>query len=117
MVIQDKMDSPPSVYWTLLHSCTRVGAGTFAFAPLAAFLVSEFGWKGANFIFAGLCLNCCVFGALMKPLELVIQEPPEENGEMTLQLPDGTRSTAQRGSESSGHRCASGRKVTPTRAA
>ena len=27
-------------------------------------------FKGSNLIFAGLCLNCAVFGALMRPLEL-----------------------------------------------
>ncbi len=49
------------------------GVGTFAFAPLAAALLPAYGWRGANVIFAGLCLNCCVFGALMRPLELVIR--------------------------------------------
>lgn len=45
------------------------GFGTFAFAPLATFLLEEYGWKGANLILAGLILNCAVFGALMRPLE------------------------------------------------
>uniref|UniRef100_A0A0A9Y4G3 Monocarboxylate transporter 12 n=1 Tax=Lygus hesperus TaxID=30085 RepID=A0A0A9Y4G3_LYGHE len=45
------------------------GFGTFAFAPLASYLLSEFGWQGANLILAGLILNCAVFGALMRPLE------------------------------------------------
>jgi MFS family permease len=46
------------------------GVGTFLFAPLATKLLDAYGWKGANLIFAGLCLNCAVFGALMRPLEL-----------------------------------------------
>merc|ERR1719356_2421458 len=33
------------------------GVGTFLFAPIATLLLDEFGWKGANLIFAGLCLN------------------------------------------------------------
>ncbi|KAL1455086.1 hypothetical protein WDU94_009205, partial [Cyamophila willieti] len=45
------------------------GFGTFAFAPFAAYLLSEFDWKGANLILAGLILNCAIFGALMRPLE------------------------------------------------
>jgi len=44
--------------------------GTFLFAPLATHLVETYGWKGSNLIFAGLCFNCAVFGALMRPLEL-----------------------------------------------
>ena len=34
-------------------------------------------------IFAGLCLNCAVFGALLRPLELVAVKmpPPEERNE------------------------------------
>ena len=46
------------------------GVGTFLFAPLATHLVETYGWKGSNLIFAGLCFNCAVFGALMRPLEL-----------------------------------------------
>ena len=46
------------------------GVGTFLFAPLATYLLDNYGWKGSNLIFAGLCLNCAVFGALMRPLEL-----------------------------------------------
>ncbi|XP_063699919.1 monocarboxylate transporter 14-like [Culicoides brevitarsis] len=44
------------------------GVGTFAFAPLANYLLSVFDWKNANLILAGLILNCAVFGALMRPL-------------------------------------------------
>lgn len=36
------------------------GFGTFAFAPLATFLLEHFDWKGANLILAGLILNCAV---------------------------------------------------------
>jgi hypothetical protein len=56
-------------------------------APVANFLLKNYGWKGTNIIFAGLCLNCCVFGALMRPLMLNITEPtPEKN--LTVQFPD-----------------------------
>ncbi|XP_075227567.1 uncharacterized protein LOC142328015 [Lycorma delicatula] len=45
------------------------GFGTFAFAPLATYLLENFGWRGANLILAGLILNCTIFGAMMRPLE------------------------------------------------
>ena len=45
------------------------GLGTFLFAPLTSHLVSEYSWKGALLIIAGLTLNCILFGALFRPLE------------------------------------------------
>ena len=44
------------------------GAGTFILAPLASALLAVYGWKGATIIFAGLCLQCAVCGAVMRPL-------------------------------------------------
>jgi len=44
------------------------GAGTFILAPLASALLSYYGWEGATRIFAGLCLQCAVCGAVMRPL-------------------------------------------------
>lgn len=44
------------------------GVGTFAFAPLATYLLEVFDWKNANLILAGVILNCAIFGALMRPL-------------------------------------------------
>ena len=87
------------------------GVGTFLFAPLATLLLDTFGWKGANLIYAGLCLNCAVFGALMRPLVLTATKiEPEKNpfedddeginleigdshheNKYTLHLPDGTK--------------------------
>ncbi|XP_023030016.1 monocarboxylate transporter 14 [Leptinotarsa decemlineata] len=54
------------------------GFGAFAFAPLATFLVNNYGWKGTNLCFAGIILCCSIFGALMKPLEFETIEPVEE---------------------------------------
>ena len=42
-------------------------------------LTSAKSFKGANIIFAGMCLNACVMGALMRPLELSIKEPKQRN--------------------------------------
>ena len=87
------------------------GVGTFVFAPLATTLEKEYGWRGANLIFAGLCLNCAIFGALMRPLVLTTETgEPEKNpfededegikleigdlhyeNKLTVQLPDGTK--------------------------
>lgn len=45
------------------------GFGTFAFAPLATFLLDNLGgWRNANLVLAGIILNCAIFGALMRPL-------------------------------------------------
>eukprot|EP00095_Tigriopus_kingsejongensis_P006332 maker-scaffold411_size179879-snap-gene-0.35 protein:Tk06332 transcript:maker-scaffold411_size179879-snap-gene-0.35-mRNA-1 annotation:"monocarboxylate transporter 4-like isoform x1" len=73
------------------------GIGCFAFAPLTNWLLQEYGWKGTNLIFAGLCLNCCVFGAFMRPLEVVIICPKIQRKEnLSLQLPDGSKSACRR---------------------
>ena len=48
------------------------GVGCFVFAPFTNFLLDEYGWKGANMIFAALIFNCAICGSLMRPLELVI---------------------------------------------
>ena len=36
------------------------GVGTFIFAPLTSALLETYGWRGANLIFAALCLQCMV---------------------------------------------------------
>ncbi|KAI8480514.1 hypothetical protein Bbelb_417500 [Branchiostoma belcheri] len=46
------------------------GIGIFAFPPLYQFLIDEFGWRGALLIVAGIPLNGCVCGALMRPIHL-----------------------------------------------
>ncbi|KAM8947427.1 monocarboxylate transporter 4 [Pelodytes ibericus] len=38
-------------------------------SPLGQILQHEFGWRGGFLILGGLLLNCCVCGALMRPLE------------------------------------------------
>lgn len=44
------------------------GIGTFLFAPLNQELLSYYGWRGCTLILAGLFLNLCVFGMLMRDL-------------------------------------------------
>ncbi|XP_026743839.1 monocarboxylate transporter 12 isoform X2 [Trichoplusia ni] len=72
------------------------GVGTFSFAPLAALLLNEFGsWQNANFLLAGLILNCAVFGALMRPLVY-----PKTSGEKPLlqRMAEEKRLQMERGS-------------------
>ncbi|XP_078695224.1 uncharacterized protein LOC144924146 [Branchiostoma floridae x Branchiostoma belcheri] len=46
------------------------GVSMFILSPLFQFLIDEFGWNGALLIYAGMALNGCVFGALLRPLHL-----------------------------------------------
>lgn len=39
-------------------------------APLNQYLLDMFGWRGTLLILGGLMLNCCVAGALMRPVPL-----------------------------------------------
>ncbi|VDD75553.1 unnamed protein product [Mesocestoides corti] len=43
--------------------------GTFVFAPLMSHLIRIYSWRGAMLLEAGLVLNCCVCGALFRPLK------------------------------------------------
>lgn len=71
------------------------GVGTFAFAPLATWLLETYDWKGANLILAGLILNCAACGALMRPLEY----PKVPSGKPLLQrMAEEKRFQMERGS-------------------
>ncbi|XP_048777927.2 monocarboxylate transporter 12-like isoform X2 [Ostrea edulis] len=45
------------------------GVGTFIFAPASAMMLDAFDWRSLVMIQAGIVLNACVFGMLMRPLE------------------------------------------------
>ena len=47
------------------------GVGAFVFAPLASYLVDNFGWRNSNLIFAGLASLNVLCGLVMRPLEAV----------------------------------------------
>eukprot|EP00058_Branchiostoma_floridae_P022536 XP_002608026.1 hypothetical protein BRAFLDRAFT_74977 [Branchiostoma floridae] len=55
------------------------GVGQFALPPLFQFLIDEFGWRGALLIVAGLMLNGCVCGALMRPIHLAEDRTKEQH--------------------------------------
>ncbi|XP_054272035.1 monocarboxylate transporter 13 isoform X2 [Macrosteles quadrilineatus] len=44
------------------------GIGTFLLAPITAYLIREYGWRGAIQIQAGMVFCCAIFGALFRPL-------------------------------------------------
>ncbi|XP_068598251.1 monocarboxylate transporter 2-like [Brachionichthys hirsutus] len=44
-------------------------------APLSQYLLINFGWRGSLLILGGVILNCCVAGALMRPV-FMPREPP-----------------------------------------
>lgn len=45
------------------------GIGTFIFPPIIQYLISEYGWRGCTVLLAGIFLNMCVCGVLMRDLE------------------------------------------------
>jgi len=46
------------------------GVGAFLFAPFCQYLLGVMDWKNTLIILAALALNCSVFGALMRPLNV-----------------------------------------------
>lgn len=55
-------------------SASGAGIGTFAFAPLTTFLLSEFGWRGTTLIMGGVFLNMCVCGVMMRDPDWVTEQ-------------------------------------------
>lgn len=45
------------------------GIGTFIFPPIIQYLITEYGWRGCTVLLAGIFLNMCVCGMLMRDLE------------------------------------------------
>ncbi|XP_066526167.1 monocarboxylate transporter 2 [Hoplias malabaricus] len=43
----------------------------FTLAPLNQYLFDTFGWRGSFFILGAIVLNCCVAGALMRPIKII----------------------------------------------
>ncbi|KAL8163347.1 UNVERIFIED_CONTAM: hypothetical protein K2H54_018651 [Gekko kuhli] len=55
----------------LANGLAAAGSPVFlcALSPLGQALQHEYGWRGGFLILGGMLLNCCVCGALMRPLE------------------------------------------------
>lgn len=49
-------------------SSTGTALGLSILPPIANALLSQFGWRGSFLILGGLLLNCCVCGAVMRPI-------------------------------------------------
>jgi MCP family monocarboxylic acid transporter-like MFS transporter 14 len=45
------------------------GLGAFAFAPLTKLCINYFGWQSTMVIMGSITLQCCVLGALLRPVE------------------------------------------------
>jgi len=48
------------------------GIGKFLFAPLSRYLIDRYGWRGANFIVAGLVLQAAICGSVFRPAAAVV---------------------------------------------
>uniref|UniRef100_A0A8C3TCR5 Solute carrier family 16 member 3 n=1 Tax=Chelydra serpentina TaxID=8475 RepID=A0A8C3TCR5_CHESE len=57
----------------LANGLAAAGSPVFlcTLSPLGQILQHEYGWRGGFLILGGMLLNCCVCGALMRPLELL----------------------------------------------
>ncbi|KAM4570520.1 monocarboxylate transporter 2 [Fundulus diaphanus] len=52
-------------------------------APLNQFLFDSFGWRGSFLILGSIVLNCCVAGALMRPVNKRVQSQPDNESSMS----------------------------------
>lgn len=81
------------------------GLGTFIFAPLTEYFVTEYGWRGALLLISSLVLQCTTFGALFRPVEESYKTKPknyikEQNiPETELLNPDLTKNNKNNVSE------------------
>ncbi|NWI66246.1 MOT6 protein, partial [Todus mexicanus] len=81
-------------------SSTGVSLGFTLWPLLSQYLLDEMGWRNTFLISGGILLNCCVCGAIMRPVQLVPESPlqPPKAGEESgrraqeAQLPNGASS-------------------------
>ncbi|OPJ88615.1 monocarboxylate transporter 6 [Patagioenas fasciata monilis] len=68
------------VRWrTLANAIASMGVSLgFTLWPLLSqYLLDEMGWRNTFLIFGGILLNCCVCGAIMRPVQLASGAPPQ----------------------------------------
>lgn len=70
------------------------GIGTMIFPPLLNYMISVFSWQGTHILIAGVILNCCWFGALMRPLEV----PRMKKKDLLQRLAEEKRAAMEGGS-------------------
>uniref|UniRef100_A0A8C3UBT5 Solute carrier family 16 member 5 n=1 Tax=Catharus ustulatus TaxID=91951 RepID=A0A8C3UBT5_CATUS len=74
------------VRWRTLANAmasTGVSLGFTLWPPLSQYLLDKMGWRNTFLIFGGILLNCCVCGAIMRPIQpasgsLLESAKPEE---------------------------------------
>ncbi|MBN3276333.1 MOT2 protein, partial [Polyodon spathula] len=57
-----------------------------ALAPLNQFLFDNFGWRGSFFILGAMLLNCCVAGALFRPVGAPLEQIQKETDKVVSLL-------------------------------
>ncbi|NWR78867.1 MOT6 protein, partial [Centropus unirufus] len=68
------------VRWRTLANAmasTGVSLGFTLWPLLSQYLLDEMGWRNTFLILGGILLNCCVCGAIMRPVELAPGTPPQ----------------------------------------
>ncbi|XP_063208600.1 monocarboxylate transporter 6 [Chroicocephalus ridibundus] len=68
------------VRWRTLANAmasTGVSLGFTLWPLLSQYLLDEMGWRNTFLIFGGILLNCCVCGAIMRPVHLAAESPLE----------------------------------------
>ncbi|NXN46426.1 MOT6 protein, partial [Rhinoptilus africanus] len=68
------------VRWRTLANAmasTGVSLGFTLWPLLSQYLLDEMGWRNTFLIFGGILLNCCVCGAIMRPIQLASESPLE----------------------------------------
>ncbi|NXV31892.1 MOT6 protein, partial [Rissa tridactyla] len=68
------------VRWRTLANAmasTGVSLGFTLWPLLSQYLLDEMGWRNTFLIFGGILLNCCVCGAIMRPVHLASESPLE----------------------------------------
>ncbi|NXU65387.1 MOT6 protein, partial [Horornis vulcanius] len=68
------------VRWQTLANAvasTGVSLGFTLWPLLSQYLLDEMGWRNTFLIFGGILLNCCVCGAIMRPIQLAPESLPQ----------------------------------------
>nr|XP_033818342.1 monocarboxylate transporter 6 isoform X2 [Geotrypetes seraphini] len=89
---------------TLANALAATGASVgMAIWPLfSQYLLGIMGWRGSFLIFGGVLLNCCVCGAVMRPVRAhpALQSPKEDCGQLEYdQQPDSVELIGHKGPE------------------
>ncbi|XP_010901785.1 monocarboxylate transporter 6 [Esox lucius] len=74
-------------------SSTGTALGLSTLPLLANFLLAQFGWRGSFLVLGGVLLNCCVCGAVMRPLganhggQRALTQPQEAASKQPISCP------------------------------